>query len=177
IRMRTNHLSLEQISLRGHWRFEEGGGSVAVDSALEGRHGNVSGALDRVSGRNGGGIDLSRSRLEILNTDFTVLPESGGAFSISCWLRADQLPMGRSGLMKCGLGTSNGWELTIEKEDATGTRLHFDGFSTGGTLDLFAPVPLREGTWSKLDLSYNGGIAEVYIDGRKVHEQNGAILA
>jgi hypothetical protein len=180
IRARTNHLTLEQVSLRTHWRFDEPDGVSLADSGVEG-HDAVLGqwpastAPVRVDGHEGGGIDLRQGWIEIPNTDFALLPESGGAFSVSCWLRPDGLPVGRSILMRHGVGTSTGWELGIENEASTGLWVHWDARSAGGTLDAKAPVSLADGVWSKLDLTYNGGVATFYLNGRKVYEENGAI--
>jgi hypothetical protein len=177
IRTGTNHLTLEQVSLRAHYKFEEPGGDSLTDSGVDGHGAMLVGSFARVPGREGQAVDLRLGRIEIPNPDLTVLPESGGAFSVSCWLRPEQLPVGRSGLMKCGSGQLGGWELTVETEAPAETWLHWDAKSTGGTLDARVRVPLVAGTWSKLDLTYNGGVAVFYLNGRKLHEQNGAILA
>ncbi len=175
IRTYTNCLAPEQVALNGHWRFAEGCGDLAADSSVNGRHGSVTEATAWAPGREGSGIDLSDGPVVIGNDQYAVLPPSGGSFSISFWLRPEGLPDGRSGLMSCGAGASNGWQLAIDVEEGGPTRLELESTNWGGTLDLQTPVPILEGVWTKLDLTYNGGIATVYADGRKVHAASGAI--
>ena len=59
--------------------------------------------------------------------------------------------------------------------DASNQLLHFSSTNHGGTLDLSAPLLLSAGTWTKLDLTYNGGIATASVDGRQVKAGAGAI--
>ena len=175
IRTYTNCLTPEQIALKGHWRFDEACGDFLADSSVNGRHGRVTEATAWAPGREGSGIDLSYGRVFIGNDHNAVLPPSGGSFSISFWLRPDGLPGGRSQLMNCGVVASSGWQLAVDVEQSGQARLHLESTNWAGTLDLRGPVPLSNGGWTKLELTYNGGIATVYADGRKLHSASGAV--
>jgi len=175
IRTYTNCLSPEQVALTGHWRFDEGCGDLAADSSVNGRHGSVTDPRAWAPGREGSGIDLSYGPVVIGNDQYAVLPLSGGSFGLSFWLRPEGLPAGRGGLMSCGTRASNGWQMAITVEEPGLARLELESTNWGGTLLLQAPVPILEGVWTKLELSYNGGIATVYADGRKVQAASGAI--
>jgi len=175
IRTYTNCLSPEQIALRGYWRFDEGCGDLAVDSSVQGRHGSVSELTAWAPGREGFGISLNDGQVLIGNEHFAVLPPSGGPFSISFWLRPDGLAAGWSRLMSCGTAANNGWQLAVDVEPSGQVRLQLESTNWGGTLDLQAPVAISSGSWTKLELTYNGGIAAVYADGRRIHAANGAI--
>src|SRR5207245_2499471 len=93
---------------------------------------------------------------------------------ISCWLYPNSLPSGWSGLLSCADGTNTGWSLAFFGGPGQ-TGVHVWSTNSGGTLDLFAPLTLDAGVWSKLDLTYNGGIATIYLNGRKVQSASGGI--
>ena len=175
IRAYTNCLTPEQVSLRGHWRFDETCGDFATDSSVYAHHGSVTEPTAWAPGYEGSGIRLSEGQVRIGNPSYAVLPPRGGSFSISFWLRPEALPVGRSGLISCGTTAIEGWQLAADVETSGQAHLQFESTNWGGTLDLRAPITLTSGVWTKLELTYNGGIATLYANGRKLHSANGAI--
>jgi hypothetical protein len=173
IRIYTNCLTAEQISVAGHWRFDENTGLFAADSGIKGQHATLS-ASSWAPGRNGSGVQLNTGQVAIRNDEYTVLPGSGGSFSLSFWLRPDLLLEGRSGLMSCGTVANDGWQLAVEV-NGSATQIHLASTNSGGTLDVSAPLGLTNGVWTKIDLTHNGGIATLYANGRKLQARNGAI--
>ncbi len=173
VRTYTNALSPEQVSLTGHWKFNEAAGGLGVDTSIQGHHAGVTDPAARAPGREGGAVDLDCGHVVIRNEEFAVLPASGGAFSISCWVRPNSPASGRQGLMSCGV--SNGWEAVVVGGQPGSPLLHFTSTNHGGTLDLRAPLPLTNGVWMKLDLTFNGGIATAYANGRLIGSVSGAI--
>ena len=171
----TNCLTREDISLTGCWHFDENTGCNLTDSSIQSHHAQMTDAAAWSPGHNTAGISLSNNRVTIRNGQYAVLPASGGAFSISLWLRPPALSAGMSGLMSCANGTNDGWQLFVTTDGAGQSQLHFSSTNTGGTLDLTTPLPLTNGIWTKLALTYNGGIATVYVNGRQVQTGNGAI--
>src|SRR5207247_9727653 len=109
------------------------------------------------------------------NDYYEVLPTTGRPFSISFWLRPRVLSIGRNALMSCGEGTNDGWRLALEMESSGQTWLDFESVDTGGTLALRAPLTLTNGSWTRLELTYNGGLATAYVNARKVRAESGAI--
>lgn len=176
VRTYTNCLSEEQISLTGRWRLDENDGNAAFDSSVNGHHGQLSANATRTFGKSGSGVDVSRGHISVPNDHFTVLPETGGRFSVSFWIYPQSLPLGRRGLMSCAQGSNNGWELTLDVE-TNQNWLSFASTNNGGTLNLRAPLNRTDGAWTKLDLTYNGGIATLYANGRKLGEDSGGIRA
>lgn len=166
-------LSAEDVSLTGRWLFEDGEGGIGSDSSVFGNYAQPSGAQVSTPGRTGAGLYLSGGQLTIWNDDYRVLPASGGAFGISFWLRPQSLS-GRSGLMSHG-GTEAGWRLGLQTNTAGNTELEFCSTNSGGTLALTAPIALTNGVWTKVDVTYNGGIAGIYADGREIGSASGAI--
>ena len=82
---------------------------------------------------------------------------------------------GPSELLSCADGTNRGWQVTVEADVSAQAWLQFGSLEHGGTLALRAPVPLTNGVWTKLDLTYNGAIATLYANGRKLKSEPGAI--
>lgn len=175
IRVYTNALTFAQITLKGHWRFEESSGSFCADESLNGNHGMLTDPAARVAGRNGAGINLSNCVVMVANDDYNVLPGSGGAFSVGCWLQPQDLAAGRQGLMSCGDGANNGWQLVAVAESPGTARLELVSTNSRGTLDLWTPVVLTNGAWSRVDVTFNGGLASAYVNGHKVATANGGI--
>jgi hypothetical protein len=175
IRIYTNALTHEEISLSGHWRFEEDTVAVASDSSLNANHAKLTGEAGRVLGRQGWGIRLGSGEVIIPNDDYAVLPRSGGAFSVSIWLNPDVLLEGRTAIMSCGADTNDGWQLGLSRTAMGETRLWMESTDNGGTLALSTPIAVTNGIWTKLDITHNGGIATAYANGRKLVSGSGAI--
>jgi hypothetical protein len=173
IRTYAHCLSDDEISLSGHWRFNEGAGTLALDGSIHGRHAGVMDAGAWTQGREGTGIDLNCGAVTIQNDDYSVLPASGGAFSISLRIRPSSLTGGRRELMACGDAT-NGWELLV-RGAVDETWLELSSTNKGGTLAIETPLPLTNGIWTALDITYNGGVAKIYVNGRCVGTGSGAI--
>lgn len=173
LRIYTNCLTTAQIALAGEWTFDDAPGTTAADSSLGGHPAGGLLPEARVPGRQGGGLDLRTGPVSIANDDADVLPTDGGAFSLSCWLQPAALPVGRRALLQNRLGDL-GWDLAVETTSGGETWLRWTA-AAPGTLDLAALLPLLPGAWSKLDLTFNGGVATVYLNGRAVHTDYGAL--
>jgi len=175
IRVYTNTLASEQISLNGHWRFDEANDSFCSDASIQGHHAMLMNPAARVPGRTGLAVDLNQTSVTIRNDYRRVLPPSGGAFSIGFWLRPDVLPVGQSALMSCGEGSNNGWQLSANVDFSGWARLHLSSTNNGGTMNLWTPIMLTNGMWTRVDVTYNGGVASVFANGRMVESRPGAI--
>ena len=174
IRTYTNCLTADQISRTGDWRFDEGSGGFSADGGLHSRHSSIIGA-PWTNGHQGGGLDLSLGGCVIPNDAYAVLPASSGSFSLSFRLKPNSAPISPGELMNCTVGNSNGWRLAVLTDTSSLPVLRFWSKDTGGTLDLQAPAPLTNGVWTKLDLTFNGGIATLYANGRQLKNARGAI--
>ncbi len=177
VRAYTKAFIRDDISLKGYWRFDESDGLSARDFSIQNGAAMVSGSGPWAPGKTGGGIDLRNGVVTIPNDSRAVLPPTGLPFSIAFWLYPEAPALGFSEFMSCADGTNSGWRLGLEADEAGETSLRFWSTSSGGTLDLRAPVLLRTQTWSKIEITHNGGVATVYLNGRKVHSDSGAIRA
>lgn len=171
LRTYTEALSAEQLSLCGHWSFDENAGGLALDRSIHGHHGRLSNDTWQAQGKTGSAIRTFSNVVTIANDYLTVLPRTAGPFSVSFWMQPHSPPAGHSSLMSCRDGTNGGWDLTLQTDT-----ICFESTNAGGTLSLRAPANLIANTWTKVDLTYNGGIATLYLNGRKVHQESGAIV-
>jgi hypothetical protein len=174
LRIYTNALTAEAVALTGQWHFDENTGSNAADSSVLGHPANGIVPAAWVPGWRVAGVELSAGPVTITNAYADVLPPTGGAFSLSFWLRPHGLAAGESKLMSCG-DSHQGWQMAVEVDGAAQTWLRWCATNHGGTLDLRAPVPLLGEVWTKLEMTFNGGVATVYVNGAKVHAASGAI--
>jgi hypothetical protein len=174
LRTYTNALTEEQVSLSGYWRFDENADSFVSDAGVAGNHGRTLDAAVWAIGKSGLGIELDKGQVIIPNYDFNVLPPTGAPFSLSFWLRPQSWSTERRRVMACA-EAGKGWEIAIERELSGRTWFCFDSTNTGGTLNLRAPVALTSEVWTKINLTYNGGTAVLYVDGLKVGEDSGGI--
>jgi hypothetical protein len=176
IRTYTNSLLADDISLKGCWHLDEDSGYLAYDSSLQGIVAGLSANSAWTSGKSGSGLDLAASSLFIPNQDYRVLPPSGSPFSVSFWLRPRSFSPGRSALLSCASGANAGWQATLFSDGAN-QQLEFTSTNFGGTLSLSAPVNLPVDTWSEIDLTFNGVMANAFVNGLKVGGALGAIRA
>lgn len=174
LRLYTAALTAEQVALTGEWRFDEGEGDVAEDTSLLGHPATGVSANAWANGKHNGALHLAAGPVRISNAHAEVIPAGGAPFSLSCWVRPRAHTPGRARLLGCAGDPLGGWELAIETTDLAGTWLRWIA-TNGGTLDLAAPLPLPLESWTKLDVTYDGGIASLYANGVFVAAQPGAI--
>lgn len=175
IRTFTRCLPEERVALNGEWLFDEGPGAFCADSSAGENHAMLESPSSRAPGHSGGGIDLEAGPVVIPNGESGVLPPDGRPFSVSFWLRPTTLAPGRYGLLSTGVEGVSGWQMTGMIGDSGQAILQITSTNFGGTLDLSVPVTFAAGVWAKLDLTFNGGMATVYCNGRKVRASVGAI--
>ena len=173
LRLYTNALPAERIRLAGAWDFDEGSGSEAADTGLLARpaHGLVEASW--VTGTRGHACDLAVGQVLIANGDADLLPLNGEPFSLSFWLRLHSPPSGRGELLACA-DAAGGWRVGLETGGNGQLWLRWTA-TNGGTLDLAAPVTLPPDLWTKLDLTFDGGQAAAYVNGRRVQTACGSI--
>ena len=175
VRAFSTALSHDQISTRGEWRFDEGAGNLAYDRGFQGHVASVPSTNAWAPGKTGQAIDPSLGPATFSNHDYRVFPASGGAFSVSMWVKPHVPLYGPNGLLSCEAGTNGGWRLVVNAESSGRTWVEFSSTNSGGTLALSAPVSIPDGIWSKLDLTYNGAMGSLYLNGIKVASDSGAI--
>jgi len=126
VRIYRTALTAEQVSLTGHWSFDEGAGRMVYDSSVGGNHGHAAADSACAAGKSGTAMRVgSSNEITIPNEQFTVLPPAGGPFSLSFWVCPHSLPVGHSGLMSLDDGINSAWELAIEVDDLRRSTIRF----------------------------------------------------
>jgi len=146
--------------LVGWWRFDEGTGTIAVDSSGNGNNGTISGAT-WVNGRYGEALSFNGATDGVQCGPLSIT----GSYAISAWIKAD--PTGNAGLVTilCNyLSPFQGMGLFLNNGKVA-LRLYY---GTGFT-EVVGMVDLRDGTWHFLVGVCNstavGANLTVYVDG------------
>lgn len=174
VRTYTNALTAEQLSLTGYWPLDETAGTVVHDSSIYSHHGRITEILS-ATGKVANALQLTTNMISIPNDDFMVVPPSGNPFSVSFWIQPRSLPVGRVGLISSGNSTNSNWDLAIEVASNGETALALKSARVSGTMNMRAPCKLGTSLWSKVDMTYNGAVATLYLNGRKLHQDSGLI--
>ncbi|HKQ39996.1 MAG TPA: LamG-like jellyroll fold domain-containing protein [Verrucomicrobiae bacterium] len=174
VRTYTNALTAEQLALTGYWPLDETAGTALHDSSIYSHHGRVAGILSS-TGKVANALQLTTNMINIPNDDFMVVPPSGNPFSVSFWIQPRSLPVGRIGLISSGTDTNSNWDLAIEVASNGETALALKSTRGNGTLNMRALCNLATSLWSKVDVTYNGAVATLYLNGRKLHHDSGLI--
>jgi fibronectin type 3 domain-containing protein len=154
---------------QGYWKFDERGGSTALDSSGFGRNGTIAGASYELSDRPQ--IDDDRSAISFTSSPasaVTVPPAPGldllGNFTVAFWAKlpaaADVTFLGMRGA-SCG---PLGWEIAQDSVNG----LHFAGQTQLVTAGTSIPV----GAWTHVAVTSADGTMHVFVNG--VETRSGA---
>jgi len=156
-----------------HWRFDEGSGLIAYDSAGD-NDGVVYGA-QWTTGQIGGALDFDGSNDYVDCGNFSEF-DGASAFSISFWVRADSLPFPaglsghrgilRRGSLESGDGGLRGLRVPwiFGPAQWSSVVMHFDTV-TGGSCDGVAITPdLTQGKWHHVVMTWDGTTVVPYRD-------------
>jgi hypothetical protein len=175
-------VTVELPNVVGSWSFTYSNDLTASDFTPIGNYhqyyATLSGSVNWVSGYSGYGIELTGSTIplaSIPNTDFAMLPSTGKPFTIKLWIKPYPIPLGWSGLVMSESSTNRGWDLALFKEVGGQVSINFWSSDNSGTLELSAPITLTTNQWHKLDVTFDGGIANIYLDGKNVGTGYGGI--
>jgi len=116
--------------LVGHWMFDKGSGTVAVDSSAKGNDGTLNGGPQWVAGQIGGALNFN-STDDYVDISSSSSLESMTDVTLSAWIKAETLQPVQ--------------ECTIVRRDACG----LPGVRTIYLMDLFTDGHLRLFFWGK----------------------------
>ena len=165
------------------YRFE-GSEPFITDDSGAANHGLVQGG-ERVAGRFGQGLKLSGDRSSVtLPGAATLLAPSCTSGTVALWVKPDYDPLCQAG------DTWSGWTVFLYAQRTSGNGLP-DGYNEIGLSahgqTLFGkvnstgdygsypstPMPLRQGVWSHLALTWTGEERVLYVDGKPVARTTG----
>lgn len=149
-------------SLAGLWRFEEGGGPVAIDSA-EGNDGTLVGGASRSMGRLGRGLALGGGAHVEVSDSLGLEPT---AVTVEAWVMPTVL--GEAMIVDKHNGLDAGYALGINESGTPFWRI--------GSIVARAMGGVQAGGWSHLTGVYDGTMARLYHNGALVGESSGALM-
>jgi hypothetical protein len=141
-----------------YWKLDEVSGS-AVDF-YTGNDLAETGVVDRPAGKINNGAELIPTGFETFSSADTADLSMGSNvdFSLSAWIKVDDLSTGRTFLSKNSSG--HGYELTV----TSGGKLRFQVW-TGGPSDFDSSATLVVSTWYHVVATYDQSNIRLYIDG------------
>jgi len=162
-------------ALIGHWKFDEGTGTAALDSSGNGNHGTVVqgdfvGAPAHptplwAAGRVGSAVRLDGSDdwVRVSSSASLNQPSASGSVTVSAWVSVDRinaLDAFNAIVSRRATGDSSDiFGLGLSLGNPAGLTEFFSAVGSG-------PVPLN--TWTHLTLTYDGVDQVVYRDGQQV---------
>jgi hypothetical protein len=137
--------------LVGWWRFDEGSGTIAIDSSGYGNNGTIYGAT-YVAGKYGDALSFNGTTYAGINS--INLPFST-AYSVSVWVN----PSAYAGMFLFGRINDANWYV------AFGSGGTITDWATGSALDWNPNVPYVTGQWQNFVFLYNGTNKLIYRNG------------
>ncbi|WP_165920183.1 LamG-like jellyroll fold domain-containing protein [Chthoniobacter flavus] len=143
--------------------------------------------FDGLAGLNVNGSAYSdQVGLEIDHTTNRVIPDTGGAFSISLWFKATALDTDKAYTLVTNVtpeppGSNvvpeSGFRVVLDGGllGAGAPQLVFSSTEYGGTLHVPATTVLVTGHWYHLAVTYDGTTAQIYLDGVSAGSGTGTI--
>jgi hypothetical protein len=158
--------------LTAAWSFDEGAGQTSEDSAhLTDAVIVYSANADWSSGRVGasalwfnGQAEGAGTRAWFTNTAYRVIPPPGEPFSISFWLRPDELAAGWRTLMGHAATGGGGWQALLHSA-GPGTNYFVVRSESGGTpTSISGRTLLLPGQWRQFTFTHDGTLGSIYLD-------------
>ncbi|HXJ43397.1 MAG TPA: LamG domain-containing protein, partial [Bryobacteraceae bacterium] len=154
-----------------YWRFDEGGGAFATDSAGNGHTGTVSGAA-WVPGKFGGALAFNGVNNYVFASD----AQSGGTigvgldvgtrdWSVAAWVQTTNSGMVLTKMGFVGGSNPDGWGLSVSANGTVGAVLHKSGVAT---VNIFSGdgSAVNDGQWHHIAVVFNrAGSMTRYVDG------------
>lgn len=158
-----------------YWNLDEESGGTAIDSGYEPAAGNVVNLEDWSpdSGIKNGAFEVMDGAANYVQMVNTVLPASGGTFSLSWWV-SPTLFGDRYLVSKRGGNDEGGFYVM---QTGTGMQIVTGGSGVDKRFDVPLALP-QDGSWSHLVLTYRenvGGINDrlmFYVDGEEVFKES-----
>jgi hypothetical protein len=154
--------------LVGHWRMDEGSGSLVADDSPNGLHGTAVGSPAWVPGVQGPWA------LSFTNgtSKYVTVPNAGplnitAAITMAAWIRPTQVATA-SIINKATFATGPvfGYELDLSTTGVPFVRLFNDTQAPGGgRLNATVPYPTNGTTWMHVAATYDGATISMYVNG------------
>ncbi len=164
--------SATPTGLAAYWRFDDGTGTTAADSAGSDPGTLLNFDLNTSSGwaNTERGVALRFDGIDdfvvVSNSSHQVIPAGNAAFSVSLWMNPRNLTTPRSmTIMHNDTYGICGFRYGVDK---TKRQLYFSSGQNGGTINLESSNVLTTGIWYHAVIAYTGDSATMYINGSVV---------
>src|SRR5690554_2362541 len=159
----TTSAAAPDSPLVGHWKMDEGGGSLLIDASQYGNNAPLTGGASWVSGVLGqaarfNGVSQYASVADNASLDIT------GAITVAGWIKPEAV--GTQYLVKkAQQHETNGYELSLAGSGYVFFR--FNQFSSGDAyrVNSTTPYPTNGNTWMHVAATYDGQSLRMYING------------
>jgi lysophospholipase L1-like esterase len=147
----------------GTWFFDEGSGTVALDSSGNGNDGTLNGSPVWTTGISGSALDFSGGSDRVLVPDSSSLDVSD-QITIAVWVKPRKTGT-QYVVKKARINVTDGYELSLSGNGKVFAR--FNQASAGNTyrLDSQSFYPNDGNTWMHVAATYDGQEIKFYVDG------------
>ena len=150
-------------SLIGHWKMDEGSGTILLDESEYKNKATTTGNPTWVAGISGQAIKLDGA------TQYATVPDNAslditGSITLAAWIKPEKAAT-QYVLKKATLGGIDGYELSLSSQGRVFFR--FNQGSSGDTyrLNSSSSYPVDGNTWMHIAATYNGSVMKLYING------------
>ena len=169
--LKHRRLGGTEDGLLGYWRFDEGSGNVANNTATNAFHGALSNAPVWVESHAAialSPIAGSALKLDGVN-DFVTVPHSADLnaypFTASAWFRTTNGANVVQGLVTKSVDTGNAWSLIVQNGRLRG--FYYRSFGNFA-IDANPAAPVADGAWHHAALTVDDLGGKLYLDGALV---------
>ena len=158
-------ISFAGAEVKGLWLFDEGQGTVALDSSGNGADGVINGAT-YVPGKYNTGLEFDGASFVDLGFPPSLQDEIVGPFTVETWIKLDSAPpadhstiifMQADGTVSIGFTSSTGGG--------------YYGYA-GDNIKITDPEPFPVGMWVHVAHTFDGTIQKLYRDGAEIASQD-----
>lgn len=149
----------ELAGLIGWWKFDETQGKTAKDSSGGNHNGTLVGNAKWAHGRTGGAVALDGAGSYVRIADKSAF-DMGDQTTIACWVNIHSVSADWMTIVAKG---DNAWRLSTINQDK---KFHFSVNDWNRTAGLNGSTTINADEWHHLAAVYNGGVLQLYIDGK-----------
>ena len=149
--------------LVGHWTFDEGSGSTALDSSGNNSSGTISGP-SWATGRIGSALSFDGSNDYVRVPYKSNLQLYNSSFTFSSWIKSTDSDEGMIVVRDSGNNTYNEWYFGLNHNNLNGNLSIWDGSNWHAT----SSANVNDGGWHMATITYDGSVIRMYKDGNLV---------
>jgi hypothetical protein len=152
-------------TLEGHWKFDERGGPLALDSSGHALDGRFSNEPKRVPGMLGNAVNLEGAS-DYAHVGRASAFRLSGSMTISAWIKIAHSPLDDAAIVSTHNGAGYQLDTTVDQGPRTiGFKL---GNACGGLMARYGATRLHAGRWYHVAGVYDASAMtlDVYLDGR-----------